>query len=190
MTMRVAVYGGSFDPPHVAHVMAATYVLSVEQFELLLVLPVYAHAFDKRMAPFEDRLRMCRLALGWLPHVEVSDLESTLEAPNLTRRTLEHLRRAQPHYELRLVVGADVLADASKWHAFDEVGELAPLLVLGRIGFNSERAGPPVLPDVSSTEVRALLARRGTPEVDRQLRQLVPRPVLSYIEQRGLYRAP
>jgi nicotinate-nucleotide adenylyltransferase len=185
--MRVAVYGGSFDPPHVAHVMAATYVLSVGQFELLLVLPVCAHAFDKPMAPFEDRLRMCQLALGWLPRVEVSDLESTLEAPNLTRRTLQHLRCAQPDYELRLVVGADVLADASKWHAFDEVAELAPLLVLGRIGFDSDRAGPPVLPDVSSTEVRALLARRGAPEVDRQLRQLVPQPVLSYIQQRGLY---
>jgi nicotinate-nucleotide adenylyltransferase len=69
--MKVACYGGSFDPPHVAHVLLAAYVLTVEAFERVLVMPVFSHAFDKQLAPFEHRLRMCELAMGWLPRVEV-----------------------------------------------------------------------------------------------------------------------
>ncbi|HEY3495399.1 MAG TPA: hypothetical protein VGK73_11960, partial [Polyangiaceae bacterium] len=58
--MKVAVYGGSFDPPHVAHRLTADYVLAVGGFDRLIVLPVHQHAFGKQLAAFEDRLELCR----------------------------------------------------------------------------------------------------------------------------------
>jgi len=186
--MRVAVYGGSFDPPHVAHRLTAAYVLAVGGFERVLVLPVHEHAFGKRLAPFEDRLELCRRCFRGLADVEVSALESELPAPNYTERTLECLRERHPDYDLGLVIGSDVLADTANWHDFPRVAALAPPFVVTRAGYERPELGPALLPDISSTHVRALLARRGQPGADRELRWLVPVSVLEYVDERGLYR--
>ena len=186
--MRVALFGGSFNPPHVGHVLAASYVLSVADVDRLLVVPVFAHPFEKPLAPFGDRLAMCRLAMESMPRVEVSPIEQTLAAPSLTLRTVRHLLTENPDWSLRLVVGADLLAEASQWHAFDEVARLAPLLLLGRHGVRGPDGPKALLPDVSSTEVREMLHRRGSPAVDAELVTVVPNAVLRYIDDRGLYR--
>ena len=180
----VAFYGGSFNPPHVAHVLACAYLLSATEVERVLVVPVYRHAFDKPLAPFEHRVEMCRRAVGWLPGVEVSDVESGLATPSLTLRTLEHLAGQHPDWSLRLVIGSDVLFEARKWHAFDQICQLAPPLVLGRVGFPHPEAPVAVLPEVSSTRIRELAAEGA----HRELGYLLPRSVLEYVEQHELYR--
>jgi nicotinate-nucleotide adenylyltransferase len=187
--MDVAFYGGSFNPPHVAHVLAASYVLTTGAFDKLLVVPVHAHALDKQLAPFDDRARMCELALGWLPRVEVSRIESELPLPSRTLYTLQALKERHPDWAMRLVIGADVLLETQKWHAFERVAELAPPLILGRVGIQHPDAPPPILPDVSSTRVRELLARGAAPDASRELERLVPRTVLEYIREHGLYAA-
>lgn len=191
-SLRVAVYGGSFDPPHVAHQEAVRLVADHPEVDRLLVLPVFEHAFDKSLAGFEHRVAMCELCMLDRPNVEVSRLEAHLERPNFTLNTLEALLAEHPEYRLRLVVGADVLQDAAKWHRFEEVIALAPLLPLGRVGVHSAAAPPAVLPDVSSTEIRRQLARRDKAELSATLRarlsSLVAAPVLDYIEAHDLYR--
>lgn len=181
----VAVFGGSFDPPHVAHVLAVAYALSVEPIDEVLVVPVFRHPFAKDLTSFEDRAAMCRLALGWIAGVRVSDVERELGGESRTLRTLEHLGAEHPEWSLRLLVGADVLLDASKWHRFDRVTELAPLLVLGRAGVEQVEAPEPLLPRVSSTRIRAALRAGRVDEV----RHLLPRSVVDYILARGLYRS-
>ena len=185
---EVAFFGGSFNPPHVAHVLAAAYVRTVLGFPRVLVVPVFAHAFDKPLAPFEHRVRMCELGLSPIHGVEVSRVEEELGAPSLTLRTLEKIRSEHPEWRLRLVIGADVLFETPKWHGFARIAELAPPLVLGRVGVGHPDAPLPVLPDVSSTAVRRLLGRRADPECKKELAALVPRAVLEYIERSGLYR--
>jgi nicotinate-nucleotide adenylyltransferase len=187
--MDVAFYGGSFNPPHVAHVLAASYVLTTGAFDKLLVVPVHAHALDKQLAPFDDRARMCELALGWLPRVEVSRIESELPLPSRTLYTLQALKERHPDWAMRLVIGADVLLETQKWHAFERVAELAPPLILGRVGIQHPQTPPPILPDVSSTRVRELLARGVVPDASRELERLVPRAVLEYIREHRLYAA-
>src|SRR5580700_9701846 len=119
--MKVAVFGGSFNPPHVGHVLACALVLSTEDVDRVLVVPAYKHAFAKALAPFDDRVTMCELALGWMPRVEVSRVEQELGGDSLTIRTLEHLAHAHPDWRLRLVIGADILAETSRWARFDDV---------------------------------------------------------------------
>ena len=182
---QVAFYGGSFNPPHIAHVLAVAYLLAAEPLERVMVVPVFQHAFDKQLAPFDDRVRMCELALGWLPHVEVSRIEEKLPAPNYTLSTLQRLAVEHPDWRLRLVVGSDVLFEAHKWHAFDEVKRLAPPLILGRVGFDHPEAPLSVLPDVSSTHIRGLLAQD---PAHPQLRHSLPLAARNYIADRGLYR--
>lgn len=181
---RVAVFGGSFNPPHVAHLLAVTYALAIEPIDEVLVIPVFQHPFSKELAPFEDRFEMCRLAMGWIPGVTISDVERQLGGESKTLRTLEYLASQHPEWALRLLIGADVVAEAPKWHRFDRVSELAPPIVLGRAGTRSEGAPEPVLPRVSSTEIRDALAVSDFERV----RALVPARVLELVASRGLYR--
>jgi nicotinate-nucleotide adenylyltransferase len=199
---RVAVFGGSFNPPHVAHVLAVVYALEVAPIDEVLIVPVYQHPFSKELAPFEDRLAMCQAAMGWIPGASISNVEQQLGGDSLTLRTLTHLSQEHPDWVLRLLVGADVLADLPKWHRFDKIAEIAPPIVLGRAGVPADRgragamglhaasspaamrAPEPILPRVSSTEIRDAL-RRGDVEA---VRPLLPARVLAYIQEHGLYR--
>jgi nicotinate-nucleotide adenylyltransferase len=185
--MRVALYGGSFDPPHVAHVLAVAYLLAIGRFERVVVVPVHAHAFDKALAPYEDRVRMCELAFAFSPRIEVSRVEERLGGPSYTLRTIELLASEQPDWQLELVVGSDVLGETHRWHRFDRIQALSPLFVLGRRGHPHPAAPPAVLPEVSSTYVRNLMGEPVTPSVERELGVLVPAPVLEHARARGLY---
>lgn len=188
--MNVAIYGGSFDPPHVAHLFTASYVLATGGFERLLVVPVFEHAFDKPLAPFEHRVAMCRLCFAGLRDVDVLDIEAALPRPSYTARTLERLASEHPDWRLRFVLGSDALADTSKWHDYDRVVELAPPFVVTRRGYERPSDGPAVLPEVSSSRIRSLVANRSTiPESESELSALVPDTVLSYIERNALYRS-
>jgi nicotinate-nucleotide adenylyltransferase len=177
--VKVAVFGGSFNPPHVAHVLACALVLSVEDIDRVLVVPAYKHPFAKALASYDDRVRMCELAMGWLPQVEVSRVEEELGGESRTLRTIEHLSNAHPDWGLRLLIGADIVAEAPRWFGFDAIVAIAPPIVLGRAGADA------MLPAVSSTQVRDAIARAAWDEAAR----LVPRRVLDHVRQRGLYGA-
>ena len=181
---RVALFGGSFNPPHVAHVLAVVYALATAPVDEVLVVPVYRHPFAKELASFDDRLAMCELALGWIPRTTVSRVEEELGGESRTLRTIEHLRGQHPDWQLRLLVGADVLPDLPKWHRFDRIAELAPPIVLGRAGVGVNGAPTPFLPDVSSTEVRDALASGDVAA----LADRVPAAVLDYVARHHLYR--
>lgn len=181
----VAVFGGSFNPPHLSHVLAATVVLATHEVDELLVVPTFHHPFGKPLAPFADRVTMCELALGWLPRVVVSRVEQELGGESRTLRTLEHLAKVHPRWQLRLVMGADLLVESPKWFGFDRIAALAPPIVLGRVGIAHPGAPPPILPDISSTDVRAKCAAGDWDA----LSALVPRAVLQHVRERALYSA-
>jgi nicotinate-nucleotide adenylyltransferase len=185
--MNVVFFGGSFDPPHVAHVLCVSYALAVGDFERALVVPVFEHAFGKSLGDFEHRARLCELAFDGDARVEVSRVEAELPRPNYTLRTIEHLRSSRPELRLRLLMGSDVIGDTSKWFRFDQVEKLAPPFVVPRAGVQGAGTAFGLLPELSSTEVRDLLARRRDPEVHEQLSRVLPRRVLAYIDEHGLY---
>jgi nicotinate-nucleotide adenylyltransferase len=182
----VALLGGSFDPPHVAHVMAAWWVLATAGVDEVWLLPTYRHAFGKAMAPFEDRVRMCRLAVAGLRGVKVSTAERELRDDPLcgkTVRVLQHLRAKHRGTRFALIVGTDVLRDVAKWYRWDRVRRLARVVVVGREGYpDGAPEGAPLLPRVSSTDVRARIA------AGRSVRGLVPAAVAGYARAARLYR--
>jgi nicotinate-nucleotide adenylyltransferase len=178
----VAVFGGSFNPPHLGHVLLAALLTSMEAADHILVIPTFIHPFHKPLAPFADRVQMCRLAMGWIPDLEVSSVEEELGGESRTLRTLEHLATLHPGWSMRLVMGADLLREAPAWHAFDRIKELAPPLVVGRAGVvgrdeANAKAPPSLLPEISSTQVRALVAAEAWTELETK----VPHAVLAYL---------
>ena len=182
--MTIAIFGGSFNPPHIAHLLAVTVVLSRFEIDRLLVVPTYQHPFAKSLVPYDDRVKMCELTMGWIPKVEISRVEETLGGESRTLRTIEHLRAAHPNEALRLVMGADIIVESKKWHGFDRIVELAPPIVLGRVGISYEGAPPPILPNISSTDVRKKIAEERWSDLE----EYVPKDVLAYVKTHGLYR--
>ena len=181
---EIALLGGSFDPPHVAHVMAAWWALATQEVREAWLLPTWRHPFGKQLAPWEDRVRMCRLAVARLRGAHVCTAEETLRDDPLcgrTARTLEYLVEQHPQRRFALLVGADILPETPRWYRWDRVTELARLVVVGRQGYQGGEG--PALPDLSSSVIRDRL-ERGLP-VD----GLVPRAVLAHLRSRGLYGA-
>lgn len=162
MTSLLAVYGGSFDPPHLGHSLVGAYVLAACPVDRLLVVPVGQHPFAKRISPFEDRLRMCELAFADLRRLEVSSIEHELPGPSLTLNTLTALQARYPGASLRLVIGSDLLPETQHWFEFERVRAIAPLIVVQREGHATPDGLGPPLPDISSTLVRERL-RAGQP---------------------------
>ncbi|MSQ82950.1 MAG: nicotinate-nicotinamide nucleotide adenylyltransferase [Myxococcales bacterium] len=184
----VALYGGSFNPPHCGHVLAATYVLQACAVDQLWVEPVLQHPLGKQLAAdFETRVQLCQLAFGFLaPRLQVRRDEQGGNGRTLD--LIERLQLQHPHHQFRLIIGSDILHEAARWHRFEQVLQLAPPLVLQRQGY-AISAGfvgevlPLVLPQASSTALRQRLAAGQT------LDGLVPIAVSAHIDRLGLYRA-
>jgi len=185
--MEIALFGGSFDPPHAGHLLAATYVLATEPCDELWLLPVFEHPLGKKLAaPFEHRVQLVQrmLADAGLLRARVSQIERDLGGPGRTVDLLEHLHRARPGDTFALVLGTDLAAARPQWKQFERIEALARIISVQRGGFEAERRASPgglVLPRVSSSEVRALLASGG------EVRKLVPRGVLEEIVRAGSY---
>jgi nicotinate-nucleotide adenylyltransferase len=184
--VNVAVFGGSFNPPHVAHVLVPLLVQSTHDVDHVIVVPTFRHPFAKDLAPYDDRVRMCELAMNGSRDVEISRVEEELGGESRTLRTLEHLATTHPDWRMRLVVGSDIVAEAPRWFGFDAIQKLAPLIVLHRAGIDAPAAGKVLLPEVSSTHVRGAIARGAWHEIE----ELVPRKVIEYIRAKRLYGAP
>jgi nicotinate-nucleotide adenylyltransferase len=178
--VRIAIFGGSFNPPHVAHQLVCTYVLATARVDRVLMIPTYKHPFDKQLAPYDDRVAMCeRAASRFGGLVEVSRIEAELGGESYTLRTVRALAAARPHDQWVLVIGGDLVAEREKWHGWAELERLVEHVVVGRSGV----AGAAVaLPAVSSTDVRARAARGDA------IDGLVDTAVAEYIRARGLYR--
>ncbi|MEW5853381.1 MAG: nicotinate (nicotinamide) nucleotide adenylyltransferase [Myxococcota bacterium] len=177
--MRVAIYGGSFNPPHVAHQLAVAYVLATQPVDEVWAMPTGSHAFGKQLVPFHHRVAMTELAMQRFRGARVSALEGDLPQPSYTVDTLKALRERFPGIELSLVVGADVLPETPQWKAWPEIERLARVVVVGRAGYPA--AGSVMLPEVSSTEIRRRLA------LGQSVEGLLDRRVLDYAVANRLY---
>lgn len=171
----LAVLGGSFNPPHVAHVLIPTYLLARELAAGVLVAPCFEHPLGKRLPPFETRLAWTRAAMAVHGHaVVVSDLERTLaQASGRPSYTLELLRAvadAHPAHRVRLVIGSDIVEreETARWHRWDLIEADFDPIVVPRSGHAP--LGHAALPEISSSQVRDWLdhAHEADAEVARQ----------------------
>jgi len=184
MTRRVAVYGGSFDPPHAAHLLVASWVVGCCAIDEILFIPTRSHALGKESSSsYDDRCAMVERLARLVPGAVVSRIEDELPQPSRTLTTLEELGRRRPGDTFRLVVGSDIAAEVGRWHRWDAIVAIAPPIWVGRQGYDAPVPVPVTLPDVSSTAIREALRKRES------VRGLVPDAVLALIDERGLYRS-
>jgi nicotinate-nucleotide adenylyltransferase len=180
--VTIALYGGSFNPPHVAHQLACTYVLACAPVDELWMVPTFKHPFDKQLAPFGDRVAMCELAARLFNgRVKVSRIEEELGGESYTLNMVRALKARHPSADFALVIGADLVAERERWHGWPELKTAIRFIVVGRQGYGEADLSMP-LPAVSSTDVRERLARGA------DCTSLIDREVIEYIQKKGLYR--
>ncbi len=179
---EVALFGGSFNPPHIGHVYVIAHVLATQPVDELWLVPTHTHAFGKELAPFEARLDMCRkVAAIFGPKVSASGVEADFEArASFTIDTLEHLQRKHRSHRFALVIGSDNLGDLNEWKEADRLRRMVRLIVINRSGYPMEGEGP-AIPDVSSTWVRERL------RLGEDVSGWVPSIVAEYCKTLGLY---
>lgn len=179
--MRVGLFGGSFDPPHLGHIMVAAYALSVGQFDEVWVLPCWHHAFGKEMEAFGHRVEMAQLAFGIFGgRVRVCEYERDFK----TRHTVDlvqRLRETMPAPEYTLILGSDNQQETQRWHRWEELSRMLPILWVPR---GSEADPSFFIAGVSSTQVRQAF-RDGKPEV---AQSLLPPAVFKHIQDNTLYQ--
>jgi len=189
---RVGVFGGTFDPPHVGHLVAAVNVRHALRLDVVLMVVAnipWQKVGERAVSAADDRLAMVRSAVDGVDGLEASDLELRRGGASYSAETLAELRAADPHADLFLVVGADAAAGLDTWERGDELCRLATIVVVDRPGvgpaalppgWTAERVEVPRL-EVSSTDVRARV-RDGRP-----LDYLLTPGVIRCIRDRGLY---
>ncbi len=193
---RIALFGGSFNPPHVAHQMVALWALETQPVDEVWFVPVYKHAFNKDLEAFEHRVEMSRLAaVRFGSAARIVDAEKD-NASGRTYDLLVELTKDRS-CSFRLLVGTDILAESHKWHRWDDVIAMAPLMVIARAGHLAPGQETSfAAPSISSTQIRELLARESAPTATAKERaiardevaSLLPASVLGYIDAHGLYR--
>jgi nicotinate-nucleotide adenylyltransferase len=191
---RIALFGGSFNPPHVIHQMVGLFVLETQPVDQLWITPTYVHPFEhKQLVSYEHRVAMCNLMAEPLgQRALVTRLEEELaQRPGFrSSRTLDLVQHLiDQGLEVRLVVGSDIMSETSKWYRWGELVAKAPLIIIGREGFESP-VGSVVtgfaMPAISSTQIRRAHAASDHATVQ----GLVPRSVYSYMVQHNLYKGP
>jgi nicotinate-nucleotide adenylyltransferase len=196
--MRVGLLGGTFNPPHIGHLVCASLALSGLELDRVLLVPVHEppHKAAEADPGVEHRVELCRLAVAGDDRLDVSLVDAEVPGPSYTVDTLSRLHDRCPGDELTFIVGGDMALSLPTWREPAAILEQAELGVAEREGVRradiAERlAGLDVdrmrffdMPriDVSSSLVRRLAA------AGRPIRYLVPDAVAEYIERVGLYR--
>ncbi len=134
--MRIAIFGGAFDPPHVGHQNIVRSLLGMNLVDLVYVVPTAYHAFGKNMSPHQERVRWCEImAAPFGSMAVVEPIEAQLPAPSLTINTLRALRERHPGDELRLVIGEDNARVRDQWEGWSLIeAEFPNYIVVGRVG--------------------------------------------------------
>lgn len=193
--MRLAIFGGSFDPPHIGHLLAASDAFEELSLDRIVLVPAATQPLKAGLAGASavQRLEMTRLLVEGDARFEVSSVEVERGGLSFTVDTLMHFATRYPTAERFLLVGADVLGSFGQWREPERILELASLVLLERQS-DPPAATPAALRDrgmrrlstrridLSSTEIRDRV--RG----GKSIRGFVTDAVAAYIERDGLYR--
>lgn len=193
--MRVGVFGGTFDPPHIGHAIVAREVLEKARLSRVLWVPVSIapHKAARTITAGAIRRRLVAAAIREEPRFELCDLELERGGVSYTVDTLRKLKEHHPDWSLSLILGADLFSRFDRWKEPQEIADLAEVIVVTRPGNDGPHAGdggvsfrtiPVTAVATSSSRVRGRVGR------NLSVRDMVAPAVLTIIESEGLYGAP
>jgi nicotinate-nucleotide adenylyltransferase len=196
--VKLGLLGGTFNPPHIGHLVCATHALAELGLDRVLLVPVHEppHKAADSDPGVDHRVELCRLAVAGNEQLDVSLVDAEVPGPSYTVDTLSRLHDRCPGDQLTFIVGGDMAFSLPNWREPEAILELAELGVAERegvrradiverlAGLGTENVRFFDMPrlDISSSQIRRMVAAR------RPIRYLVPDAVADYIDREGLYR--
>lgn len=200
LVARIGILGGTFDPPHIGHLILAEYSLEALNLDKVLLVPVGSHPFkrDDTRLPVENRVAMLRLAIEDNPHLELSLIDVNREGPHFSADMVKLLHQQHPYAQLHFLLGSDNLRELPTWTRPEDIYAVARIAVMKR---SDEIVDPTIHDDnlaglsekvdiipaplsgvwISSSEITERLKE------GKSVRYLIPDVVLDYIREHGLY---
>ncbi len=203
MRTRIGIFGGSFDPVHLGHLIMAQDAEEARELDLILFVPAMQppHKLSRDLVTADQRADMLRLALGERRNWEVSDVEIRRGGVSYSIDTVRHFAQVYPGAELFFIIGGDTLPELPTWKDIGGLLDCCRIMTMTRPGFapaklqaaieglperHRDRLMHDVIPshaiDISSTDIRMRVAQK------RPVGYLVPEAVEHYIREHGLYR--
>jgi nicotinate-nucleotide adenylyltransferase len=183
---KIAIYGGTFDPVHHAHLILAREALETLGLEKVILVPAAISPLKKAapIASGDMRLKMLQAAIEGEEGFAIDDCELRRPPPSWTIDTVLEIRKRETDSEIYLLIGEDNVAALDRWRRFDELKKMVRFVVLDRTGSQTRRNYQVVLRkiDISATDIRKRVAR------GQSIRYLVPPAVEEIIEREKLYR--
>ncbi|MBA4493076.1 nicotinate-nucleotide adenylyltransferase [Paenactinomyces guangxiensis] len=192
--MKVGIFGGTFDPIHMGHLLLAQQALEEVPLDHVWFIPASEppHKQDKQITPSDHRVRMVELAIENNPAFCLSRIELDRQGPSYTVDTVQELAETYPNHQFFLLVGADMVKDLPHWYKIKKILQFVQVIALGRPGVDLEPLAADIAASVtwisggietnlSSTLIRHRVAQGKT------VRYLVPDSVCQYMKEHGLY---
>jgi nicotinate-nucleotide adenylyltransferase len=183
---KIAIYGGTFDPIHHAHLILARQAIETLDLDKVILVPAAISPLKKSapVASGELRLAMLRAAIKGEPKFEVNECELLRPPPSFTIDTVEEVRQIEGDVSTYCLIGEDNVEQLPRWHRFAELETMVRFVVLDRSGKQPSHCYQLIRRriDISATEIRQRVAR------NESIRYLVPDPVEEIIQREKLYR--
>jgi nicotinate-nucleotide adenylyltransferase len=195
--MNIVLFGGSFDPPHLGHLIVIQQAFElIDPVDELWLIPAYRHTFQKDLSPFLHRIKMAKALIMQLPrniqeHIKLNTVECDKKLKGETYQTYALLKKAHPDHQFSFLMGSDQIPQFDQWGHYQELLEMMPFYVYPRPGFDTKISYPnmtllqdknQVITNISSTLIRQRL-------IDQlPVNHLIPRAIKSYIHTEKLYQ--
>lgn len=185
---KIGLLGGTFNPPHMGHLVIADQVRNQLGLEEVWFVPTGTppHADGKTTIDSEYRVDMLVRAIAGNSYFDLNTIEVDSEGPSYTINTIQALQEKHPDKEFYFIVGADMVQDLPNWHRIDELMDMVQFVGVNRLKYERETDFPLIWVDVpnvdiSSTDLRYRISH------DMPVRYLIPNEVVAYIYDKGLY---
>lgn len=187
---KVGVLGGTFNPPHLGHLIVAEQVKDQLDLDRIMFLPTAEpphSSSEKKTISSDIRVHMLDLAIMDNPDFEMELYEVERGGKNYTYDTMKALTALYPAVDFYFIIGADMIADLPTWYRVDDLVQIVQLVGVKRPGFEPETEYPIIMVDIPTTDISSSIIRKKVAQ-DCSIKYLVPKEVEKYIELEGLYR--
>lgn len=187
---RIGILGGTFDPPHLGHLVIANEVLHTLKLDQIAFMPNQEppHKMRKSGTTESDRVRMLELAIRDNPFFVIEKIELERQGKSYSLDTIKMLKERNPDVEYYFIIGADMVEYLPKWHGIEELAELVSFIGVNRPEYELESPYPVQYIEVPQMDISSTLIRERCKK-SFSIKYLLPDNVIHYIEENGLYES-
>ncbi|MDX5476011.1 MAG: nicotinate-nucleotide adenylyltransferase [Bacillaceae bacterium] len=185
---KIGILGGTFDPPHIGHLIIANEVMHSLSLDEIWFIPnrIPPHKLNKSITETSSRVEMIQLAIEDNEQFHLNTLELERSGPSYTYDTIVTLKELHPTYEFFFIIGADMVEYLPKWHRIDELVGLIQFVGVKRAGYQVHTTYPVIEVEIPQVDISSTLIRKKIKD-GLSFRYLVPEKVQIYIEENNLY---